>query len=68
MQEVERGERALADLKASQEIVVLESRVSIIFDDGSEDEGEREVEEVNRDGEVERGRARNGMSLGRREY
>jgi hypothetical protein len=59
--EVERGERAeqaLASLKGSEEIVVLESRVSIVFDDVSEDEYEEELE---------RGRARNGMSLARRD-
>lgn len=69
MQEVESGERterALAELKDSQQIVVLESRISIVFDEGSEvSEGsEDEVEEW----EGERGRARNGMSLARREY
>jgi hypothetical protein len=60
VEEVERGERAeqaLASLKGSEEFAVLESRVSIVFDDGSEDEYE----------EPERGRARNGMSLARRD-
>ncbi|OAG06967.1 uncharacterized protein CC84DRAFT_1163246 [Paraphaeosphaeria sporulosa] len=69
VQEVENGERAeraLAELKSSQEIVVLESRVSIHFDDGDEGyEGEESEGE-----EWERGRTdgRNGMSLARREY
>lgn len=54
--EIERGERNLT--KGSEEIIVLESRVSIVFQDASEDEDE----------EPERGRGRNGLSLPRRMY
>ncbi|KAF2740957.1 hypothetical protein EJ04DRAFT_547941 [Polyplosphaeria fusca] len=49
--------------KESQERVVLESRVSIVFVD-DDTEGEEEEEEE----EEERGRARNGMSLPRRDH
>ncbi|KAL1606782.1 hypothetical protein SLS60_004189 [Paraconiothyrium brasiliense] len=59
----ERAERALADLKGSEEIVVLESRVSIVFDDVtdvSDEDGDDDGEETGR------GRVRNGLSLPRR--
>lgn len=57
VEEVERGEMSTPN-KTNDDIRVLESRVSIVFDDvsGSEDE------------EPERGRTRNGLSLPRRVY
>jgi hypothetical protein len=57
VEEVERGEMSSAD-KANEDIVVLESRVSIVFDDGPESEDELR----------DRGRTRNGLSLPRRIY
>ncbi|KAJ4298076.1 hypothetical protein N0V90_005975 [Kalmusia sp. IMI 367209] len=57
VEEVESRERALN--KDSEEIVVLESRISIHFDDASSDED---------DDTEQQERGRNGMSLPRREY
>lgn len=56
-EEVEKGELTLTT-KGGEEIVVLESRVSIVFDDSSDSDDE----------DMERGRnsGRNGLSLPRR--